>query len=76
MTAHVARKGEPDDKSNIAKSNQCTNPNQNYTKQDVKKFGNIFTTIDSSQIMRIELLNFYETSCEKYTSQPIEMNHV
>ena len=48
MTAHVARKGEPDDKSNITKSNQSTNPNQNFMKQDVKKFGNIFSTIDSS----------------------------
>ena len=43
MTAHVARKGEPDDKSNIAKSNQTTKSNQNYMKQDAKNFGNIFS---------------------------------
>ena len=48
MTAHVARKGEPDDKSNTAKSNQSTKSNQNYMKQDAKNFGNIFSTLDNS----------------------------
>ena len=48
MTAHVARKGEPDDKTNIAKSNRSTNINQNCMKQDVKNFGNMFSTFDSS----------------------------
>ena len=48
MTAHVARKGEPDDKTNIAKSNRSTNSNQNCMKQEVKNFGNMFSTLDSS----------------------------
>ena len=49
MTAHVARKGEPDEKSNITKAtSQTTKSSQSYIKQDVKSFGNIFPNHNSS----------------------------
>ena len=48
MTAHVARKGEPEEKSNLTKNNQSTRLNQNYIKQDVKSLGNIFPGLNNS----------------------------
>ena len=48
MTAHVARKGEPEEKSNLTKSTQSTRLNQNYIKQDVKSLGNIFPSLNNS----------------------------
>ena len=48
MTAHVARKGEPDEKSNLPKSTQSSRLNQGYIKHDVKSLGNIFPGLNNS----------------------------
>ena len=52
MTAHVARKGEPDDKTNIAKSNRSTNSNQNCMKQEVKNIGNTETVVTTNLLQQ------------------------
>ena len=59
MTAHVARKGEPEEKSSITKtSSQSTKSSQSYMKQDVKGFGSIFPNLSNSDSSANERTTF------------------